>query len=164
MSVVKENLPISFTLSISGKTQEISVDLNELMDIDEDNIRDVLSKHPGNVAWFGALLATYQKQLNSEKDSLKLLEAELYESKRQELEDEGAKATEASIKSRQLQDPSYVLQLKRLREAEMSYNMLVGIKVALDHKRDCLVQISGFCKREMDLNTYAEQVGGANEE
>jgi hypothetical protein len=91
------------------------------------------------------------------KDELKVLEGTLFKEHRVRLESQGQKPTEALVKSEVYTDTRFVDLMDKLREVEHNTAALQAVKLALDHKRDMLIQLGGIYKRELDVQAMLDR-------
>jgi hypothetical protein len=121
------------------------------LQIDDSDIETTLMNHSAIYAYFAALLS-YAKKIRDEK-SIKLdkEESEVMKERAMELKASGQKATQSSLNSYVLSVPELVLVRQELADADSKYSLAKSLLNALDHQKDCLVQISANKRAEAKL-------------
>jgi len=132
-------------VSIEVKDYKWSGNLKDLARIEVVNLNRELQDQPNLVAWFGVVLAeavSIQKEVEWELDKAF---ARLHLAEKAK----GQKGvTETEIRSRIHSDPEYQQKVEDLMKITKQVDILKKIMVALDHKRDMLVQLSANTRKE----------------
>tara|TARA_R100001377_G_C3175307_1_gene104591 strand:- start:546 stop:992 length:447 start_codon:yes stop_codon:yes gene_type:complete len=128
-------------LSISKKYLQIS----------DSDVEATLMNHSAIYAYFAALLS-YAKRMRDET-SIKLdkEESDTMADRRTELESAGTKVTQGALNSYVLSVTELVSIRQELVDADSKYTLAKSLINALDHQKDCLVQISANKRAEAKL-------------
>jgi len=145
-----DSTEFSFKFKLNGQEKNFSVNVDDVFSIDTENLKQELTNEPGLAAWLSVLVGVYTKKAAKAKDFLKMTEANLMLQKKRELSDSGERASEYVVRSMVYSDPDYRAAAASLRDVEHDNNIIIGLRKAIDHKRDCLVQLTGLHKKEMD--------------
>jgi len=145
-----DSAEFSFKFKLNGQEKHFLINVDDVFSIDTENLKRELLNEPGLAAWLSVLVGVYTKKVAKAKDFLKMTEANLTLQKKKELADSGERASEYIVRSMVYSDPDYRAATASLREAEHDNNIITGLRKAIDHKRDCLVQLTGLHKKEMD--------------
>tara|TARA_R100001509_G_scaffold125778_2_gene79260 strand:+ start:150 stop:596 length:447 start_codon:yes stop_codon:yes gene_type:complete len=119
--------------------------------VPESDIDTTLRNHSAIYAYFAALLS-YAKRIKDNKAiEVDKTESEVMEKRRAELEMSGQKATQGALNSYVLSVPLIVQLKEELATADSKYSLAKSFINALDHQKDCLVQISANKRAEAKL-------------
>ena len=150
-------------LSWSGK-------LSDIVRVDMNNLNGELARQPGLVSWFGVVqveavdeVEALKNKVSALKEDQDSLYADLDLLMRQESAG-GKKPTEAEIKSMVTANDKYKAKTKEiqdkreeLRVASGVLGQLKAVLIALEHKRDMLVQLSANHRKEFISGNYEEK-------
>ena len=145
--------------------------LSEIARIDIDNINQELERQPGLVSWFGVVQVEAidrakktENELEALEEDKDLLYAKLDIQTRQAHQGDSKAPTESSVKSMILNSEEYRGHIKKiqnkreeLREASKIAGKLSKIMLALDHKRDMVIQISSNNRKIWRTGDYEEK-------
>ena len=128
----------------------ISLDLQE---INRLNVDDELSKHPGAYCFFHGMMVEAKKEADVANQEQ---ERYWHTSRVTALEYrtvEGKKTTEKILDSLIFQDQKYNTLKRASIDATYLYNLLKALVSGLEHKKDCLVQLSS--NRRAEARTFS---------
>jgi hypothetical protein len=128
-------------LSISKKYLQIS----------DTDIDTTLMNHSAIYAYFAALLSYAKKVKDKKVIEADKKESEVMETRRAQLEMNGQKATQGGLNSYVLSVPELVQIKAELATADSKYSLAKSLINALDHQKDCLVQLSANKRAEAKL-------------
>ncbi len=121
------------------------------LQINDSDIESTLMNHSAIYSYFASLLS-YAKRVRDEKSiELDKKESEVMEKRRAELQLNGEKATQGALNSYVLSVPELVQAKLELATADSRYSLAKSLINALDHQKDCLVQISANKRAEAKL-------------
>jgi len=110
-----------------------------------------LMNHSAIYAYFASLLS-YAKRVRDESSiELDKKESEVREKRRADLELVGEKVTQGALNSYVLSVPNLIKAKQELADADSKYSLAKSLINALDHQKDCLVQISANKRAEAKL-------------
>jgi len=134
----------------SFDSQYLSIS-KKYLQITESDIDTTLRNHSAIYAYFAALLS-YAKRIKDNKIiEVDKKESEVMEKRRAELEMSGQKATQGALNSYVLSVPELVQLKEELALADSKYSLAKSFINALDHQKDCLVQLSANKRAEAKL-------------
>jgi len=121
------------------------------LQINDDAIESTLMNHSAIYAYFASLLS-YAKRVRDESSiELDKKESEVREKRRADLELVGEKVTQGALNSYVLSVPNLIKAKQELADADSKYSLAKSLINALDHQKDCLVQISANKRAEAKL-------------
>ena len=121
------------------------------LQINDSDIESTLMNHSAIYAYFASLLS-YSKKVRDQKSiDLDKKESEVMEKRRADLQLNGEKATQGALNSYVLSVPTLVQTKQELVNADSKYSLAKSLINALDHQKDCLVQISANKRAEAKL-------------
>lgn len=121
------------------------------LNINEHNVEQALLTHTGVYAFFGAVLAYAKREMENFGFERDREEAKVKEDRRQELIEEGKKATDRALESYVITCASVADAQHTHQEASHKYYLAKNILNSLDHQKDMLVQISANKRAESKL-------------
>ena len=121
------------------------------LNINEHSVEKALLTHTGVYAFFGAVLAYAKCEMENFGFERDRTEAKIKEARRQELLDEGKKATDRALDSYVITNSSVAQAELTHQEASHKYYLAKNILNSLDHQKDMLVQISANKRAESKL-------------
>ena len=134
----------------SFDSQYLSIS-KKYLQVTESDIDTTLRNHSAIYAYFAALLS-YAKRIKDNKIiEVDKKESEVMENRRAELEMSGQKATQGALNSYVLSVPELVQLKEELALADSKYSLAKSFINALDHQKDCLVQLSANKRAEAKL-------------
>lgn len=121
------------------------------LQINDSDIESTLLNHSAIYAYFASLLAYAKRERDSISISLDKRESEIMKEKSSDLRSKGQKATQSGLNSYVLSVPELVDIRSKLVLADSKYSLAKSIINALDHQKDCLIQISANKRAEAKL-------------
>tara|TARA_R110000803_G_scaffold200636_1_gene265105 strand:+ start:1179 stop:1625 length:447 start_codon:yes stop_codon:yes gene_type:complete len=121
------------------------------LQINDSDIEATLMNHSAIYAYFAALLSFAKKVRDNITIKLDKDEADIMSARRASLESVGTKATQGALNSYVLSVPELVSTRQKLVNADSRYTLAKSLLNALDHQKDCLVQISANKRAEAKL-------------
>jgi hypothetical protein len=121
----------------------------ELSKIDRENINEELIKHPTLFQQYISLLALSKKQLDELTSDLNITTSRLR--KEHKRESFPKKMTAKDLDDLVFADAEYVQAVDKVTEANHRYLMVKGMVSTMEHKKDCLVQLSSNSRQETKL-------------
>jgi len=121
------------------------------LQINDSDIEATLMNHSAIYAYFAALLSFAKKVRDNITIKLDKDEADIMSARRASLESVGTKATQGALNSYVLSVPELVSTRQKLVNADSRYTLAKSLINALDHQKDCLVQISANKRAEAKL-------------
>jgi len=121
------------------------------LQINDSDIEETLMNHSAIYAYFAALLSYAKKVRDDVTIKLDKDEADIMAARRLSLESVGTKVTQGSLNSYVLSVPELVNTRQKLVNADSRYTLAKSLINALDHQKDCLVQISANKRAEAKL-------------
>ena len=107
-------------------------DFIEKLRIDTFRLEEIASEYPARKARYALALEKLKVKLNKAKANLKVIYYQLYKKYREELLESGKKATEETIKSMVVTDPTYVEAQEEVFKLEEAVGILQASKEGLD--------------------------------
>ena len=108
------------------------------LSIDENSLEEEWLGQPGLYFKYSKLLAEAEEVKNKAKDNLILTAAELDESIREELKQNGEKITEKIVETKVIQSVAYIDAQGKLIEAIHEHQILKGAITSLEHRKSAL--------------------------
>jgi hypothetical protein len=121
------------------------------LQINDSDIETTLMNHSAIYAYFASLLSYAKKIRDEESIKLDREESETMKKRTAELKAKGQKVTQSSLNSYVLSVPELVQIRQELVDADSKYSLAKSLINALDHQKDCLVQISANKRAEAKL-------------
>ena len=121
------------------------------LQINDSDIETTLMNHSAIYAYFASLLSYAKKVRDEESIKLDREESETMKKRTAELKANGQKVTQSSLNSYVLSVPELVQIRQELVDADSKYSLAKSLINALDHQKDCLVQISANKRAEAKL-------------
>ena len=118
--------------------------------IDKENFENELYNQAEKYAWAVTVTEALHAKANAADAYVEYVYAKLDAVKREELTKSAVKLTESIVKSAITVDDEYQAALKGARDAEESYQMMKAFSRALEQRKDMLLQISAFRRKEYD--------------
>jgi hypothetical protein len=160
-------------VEVSVKEMAWKGTLSEICRINMNDLNVEMCRQPELVSWFGVVAVEAVDQVESLKNELAALKedqdilyADLDLLMRQE-STSAKKPTEAEIKSMVIAHQRYkdkVLEIQKKRTALRESSVVLGkvskILIALEHKRDMIVQLSANFRKEMFSGNYDSEAKG----
>ena len=132
-------------------TDEYLTISKKYLQINDSDIEATLMNHSAIYAYFAALLSYSKKVRDNITIKLDKDEADIMSARRASLESVGTKATQGALNSYVLSVPELVSTRQKLVNADSRYTLAKSLLNALDHQKDCLVQISANKRAEAKL-------------
>jgi len=132
-------------------TDEYLTISKKYLQIHDSDIESTLMNHSAIYAYFAALLSYAKKVRDDVTIKLDKDEADIMAARRLKLESVGTKVTQGSLNSYVLSVPELVTTRQKLVNADSRYTLAKSLINALDHQKDCLVQISANKRAEAKL-------------
>ena len=121
----------------------------ELSKIDRENINEELIKHPTLFQQYISLLALSKRQLDELTADLNMTTSRIRkEHKRASFP---KKMTAKDLDDLVFIDSEYVQAVEKVTEATHRYLMVKGMVSTMEHKKDCLIQLSSNSRQETRL-------------
>ena len=121
------------------------------LQINDSDIETTLMNHSAIYAYFAALLSYAKKVRDEASIKLDKDESDTMAARRLSQESGGQKVTQGSLNSYVLSVPELVSIRQELVDADSKYTLAKSLINALDHQKDCLVQISANKRAEAKL-------------
>ena len=121
------------------------------LQINDSDIETTLMNHSAIYAYFAALLSYAKKVRDEASIKLDKDESNTMAARRLSQESGGQKVTQGSLNSYVLSVPELVSIRQELVDADSKYTLAKSLINALDHQKDCLVQISANKRAEAKL-------------
>jgi len=121
----------------------------ELSKIDRENINGELVQHPTLFQQYISLMGLARKQLDVATADLNLITSRLGEEYRSR--NYPRKVTAQHLNELVGKDDEYVEAVAKVTEANHRYLMVKGMVSAMEHKKDCLIQLSSNSRQETKL-------------
>jgi|TARA_Y100000310_G_scaffold340707_2_gene437453 hypothetical protein len=134
--------------TLESSFREITTDF---LDIQEAEIDAKIEKHTAIYAYFGAVLSYAKKRLDTINVALEHAEAKAMEVHRRELLGSGTKATQGNLNAYIKTLPELQEVRVKLVEAQYKHNLAKNVVDALNHQKDCLVQMSANKRAEVKM-------------
>tara|TARA_R110002096_G_scaffold1465_4_gene7624 strand:- start:2246 stop:2692 length:447 start_codon:yes stop_codon:yes gene_type:complete len=132
-------------------TDEYLTISKKYLQINDSDIEATLMNHSAIYAYFAALLSYAKKVRDEVSIKLDKDESDVMAAQRLKLESAGTKATQGALNSYVLSVPELVYTRQKLVDADSKYTLAKSFINALDHQKDCLVQISANKRAEAKL-------------
>jgi len=121
----------------------------ELSDIDRENINGELAHHPVLFQQYVSLVALSKRQLDELSADLNIITSRLRkEHKRSSFP---KKMTAKDLDDMVFTDNEYIHAVEKVTEATHRYLMVKGMVSTMEHKKDCLIQLSSNSRQETRL-------------
>lgn len=127
---------------------------------DPNNMEDAWITHHGRYAYQGSLAAKSSFQHSEYKDKLEKLEALLDAKYRDQLISEGVKPTERAIDALIKADKSWGALTRLVNTAKMYADIHKTNLIALEHRKDMLMQMGAQMRKEMEGQLRTVSPGG----
>ena len=121
----------------------------ELTKIDRENINGELAQHPILFQQYVSLMGLARRQLDASTADLNLITSRLGEEYRSR--NYPRKVTAQHLNELVGKDDEYIDAVSQVTEANHRYVMVKGMVSALEHKKDCLIQLSSNSRQETRL-------------
>ena len=121
---------------------------DDILYIDKDLIEEELSKQPALYAYYAACMNRAKKELDEANASLEVISATVKNSLLN-----GPKLSDKKLDIRVNTDESYQQANAKVIELTNKYSMFRSIVSALEHRKDCLIQLSSNNRAEMKLHS-----------
>ena len=121
----------------------------ELSKIDRENLNGELAQHPVLFQQYVSLVALSKRQLDELTADLNLIASRLGEAYRSR--NYPNKITAQQLNELVGKDDEYVEAVAKVTEATHKYLMVKGMVSAMEHKKDCLIQLSSNSRQETRL-------------
>ena len=121
------------------------------LQINDSDIETTLMNHSAIYAYFAALLSYAKKVRDESSIKLDKDESDTMAARRLAQESGGQKVTQGALNSYVLSVPELVTIRQELVDADSKYLLAKSLINALDHQKDCLVQISANKRAEAKL-------------
>jgi len=121
------------------------------LQINDSDVETTLMNHSAIYAYFAALLSYAKKVRDETSIKLDKEESDTMAVRKTELESTGTKVTQGALNSYVLSVPELVTTRQKLVTADSKYTLAKSLINALDHQKDCLVQISANKRAEAKL-------------
>ena len=121
------------------------------LQINDSDIETTLMNHSAIYAYFAALLSYAKKVRDEASIKLDKDESDTMAARRLSQESGGQKVTQGALNSYVLSVPELVSIRQELVDADSKYTLAKSLINALDHQKDCLVQISANKRAEAKL-------------
>jgi len=121
------------------------------LQINDSDIETTLMNHSAIYAYFAALLSYAKKVRDEASIKLDKDESDTMATRRADLQLSGEKVTQGALNSYVLSVPELVSTRQKLVNADSRYTLAKSLINALDHQKDCLVQISANKRAEAKL-------------
>ena len=171
--MAKENVVLDADVEVKIGNQAWKGKLSDIARIELKNLNGELARQPELVSWFGVMsveavdvVESTKNKLAALKEDQETLYADLDLLMRQESTTTGKKTTEAEVKSLVSAHTRYKASIKEiqnkreeLRMASVVLNKMNKILIALEHKRDMLIQLSANQRREFITGDYGHEGG-----
>lgn len=118
--------------------------------INAHNLSEQMEKLAGEVAYWGGLSADAYVRMKVANHQAKVAEAEADERVRDNMEMAGQKVTETKVRSLVIRDEAYRAAVEEAHAAERESQHARAIMVALDAKRDVLVNLGATLRQERE--------------
>ena len=121
-----------------------------------DDLDSEFRKHAELMGKAGYYTATAKKKVRSIKNELELLSAQL----RKSIRKRASSLTVDEMKAAVIRKKRYQQKIHELEEAQYNEDLVSGILKALEHKKDCLVQLSANSRKELpeELRALSESL------
>ena len=116
------------------------------------NIDDQLMSQSSEYAYYNGLLSKARRDLSRLTKDLETLTANSAKNRRQELAQGGKKITDKSIELFVAALPEVDELKAQIIDLEYKHNLLKALVQALQHRKDCLIQLSANNRAEVQLN------------
>lgn len=127
---------------------------NKVASIDKHDISGELSDHSAIYAYYNGVMHTIKRDVDWENNTLERLEADIRTTFVKEyMATNKTKPTDKMIESQVIINSDYQTQKKTIIDLEYKYNLFKGLAYSLDHRKDCLVQLSSNQRAEAKLNS-----------
>jgi hypothetical protein len=132
---------------------ETYVDVSDnLGTIDKTDISGELVNHSALFAYYNGILNNSKLEVDLLTSLMEKLEAEIRTRVYKEYKAENkSKPTDKYLEMSVLSDNLYQEQKDKLIRLEYKYNLLKGLVNSLEHRKDCLIQLSSNSRAEMKL-------------
>lgn len=129
------------------------VDLsNRVNSIDVTNINNELSLHSAAYSYYNGVMHKIKREVDHQNNILERLEADIRSSfVKSYMATNKTKPTDKMAESTVLTNDDYQNQKKHIIDLEYKYNLFKGLTYALEHRKDCLVQLSSNLRAETKL-------------
>lgn len=117
------------------------------LEINQFDLDSAMIRQPGLFAHYAQLAARFDREVNKYEQFCDVVEAKLDRECRDKAAADGAKMTEAQIKSLVRIDPRMIKAIQALNEAKENAAVAKSTAEALRHRRDMLIQLA-FNHRE----------------
>ena len=121
----------------------------ELSNIDRENINGELAQHPVLFQQYVALVALSKRQLDEISADLNLITSRLR--KEHKTRTFPNKMTAKDLDDLVFSDAEYTAAADKVTAANHKYLMVKGMVSAMEHKKDCLIQLSSNSRQETRL-------------
>jgi len=121
----------------------------EISKIDREDINGELVQHPMIFQQYMSLLGMSKRELDEANNNLLTLASLLRKSYKEEAGSK--KITAKDLDDLVFGDPKYSAALDEASAANHKYLMVKGMVTTLEHKKDCLVQLSSNSRQETKL-------------
>lgn len=125
--------------------------VEELTNINKNDIDGELIRQSSIYSYYAGLLSKAKFDLDKDTYSLEAKSSELRKSEFLRCKSTGEKATDKYLDSYVFSHPDYISVTDKLALSSYRYNLLKSLITALDHKRDCLIQLSSNQRAETKL-------------
>jgi hypothetical protein len=125
---------------------------NKVNSIDTNNINNELSLHSAAYSYYNGVLHKVKRELDLQNNILERLEADIRSSFiKSYMAVNKTKPTDKMAESTVLTNDDYQNQKKCIIDLEYKYNLFKGLCYAMEHRKDCLVQLSSNLRAENKL-------------
>lgn len=123
-------------------------DIAEATNLNPTDLESEMIRMASLYSRFGVLSAKARSQRDASKSALELVEAKLDKALRDKLAEKGEKVTEAKLRAEIVMQSKYIEAQKELNEANSILSAMETALMALQMKRDMLVQLNKNSERE----------------
>tara|TARA_R110000824_G_scaffold61487_3_gene163522 strand:- start:798 stop:1241 length:444 start_codon:yes stop_codon:yes gene_type:complete len=119
--------------------------------ISETNFQEAMGNLPSSFAFFAGVMAYAKKEVDRTHLMFETKEAEMRESRREELLQKGQKATDRALDAYLKTQPELQTLQRGIMSKAHKYNLCKNIVSSLDHQKDIIIQLSANKRAEAKL-------------
>lgn len=127
--------------------------VDEAVKINHMSLNEDLEKQPTFYSHFAGLAAICKKDMDKAANDIETTSARLKQDEYRRCRETGDKCTDKYLESYILSHPDYIELSNKLIVLNGKYNLLKSITTALEHRKDCLIQLSANNRAETNLYT-----------
>lgn len=125
---------------------------NKITSIDQSNINNELEIHSAIYSYYAGILHKIKRELDLQQCTLDKLGADIRSTFFAQYKVlNGAKPTEKIIESEVIRNSDVQNLKKVIIDLEYKYNLFKGLSYGLEHRKDCLIQLSSNKRAEIKL-------------